>query len=178
MARHVVLLRGINIGPHNRIAMPALRELLSDAGFESVRTYVQSGNILLDSPELPGRRHGANRAADHRGARAEHRRGDPFAHELAAVVEHNPLGKWADNPKRYQVSFLSDEIASEDVQKLADIATESERFAARGRELYAWFPDGIARSKLSTRLAGTSLGVTATSRNWTTVTTLLSLADE
>src|ERR1700722_8382613 len=45
----VVLLRGINVGSNNRIAMPALREALAAAGFENPRTYVQSGNIVLDS---------------------------------------------------------------------------------------------------------------------------------
>ena len=45
--RQIVLLRGINIGPRNRVAMPALRELLTGAGFDDVRTYVQSGNVVL-----------------------------------------------------------------------------------------------------------------------------------
>ena len=49
MARYVALLRGINIGPRNRIAMPALREALEEAGFEDVQTYVQSGNVVLTS---------------------------------------------------------------------------------------------------------------------------------
>ncbi len=51
MPRHIVLLRGINLGPNNRIAMPELRALLTGAGFEGVRTYVQSGNIVLDGDD-------------------------------------------------------------------------------------------------------------------------------
>ena len=54
MAARVVLLRGINVGPNKRIAMPALREALTDAGFEDVRTYVQSGNVVLSSDAAPG----------------------------------------------------------------------------------------------------------------------------
>jgi uncharacterized protein (DUF1697 family) len=54
----------------------------------------------------------------------------------------------------------------------------SERFVHVGRELYAWHPEGVARSKLWAQLAGPKLGVTATARNWTTVTKLLELADE
>src|SRR5439155_1280040 len=46
---YVVLLRGINIGPRNRIAMPDLRELLESAGFDDVQTYAQSGNVVLSS---------------------------------------------------------------------------------------------------------------------------------
>ena len=49
MARHIVLLRGINIGSRNRIAMPKLREALEAAGFDDVQTYVQSGNVVLSS---------------------------------------------------------------------------------------------------------------------------------
>ena len=54
----------------------------------------------------------------------------------------------------------------------------SERFVAIGRELYAWHPEGVARSKLWAALAGRGLGVTATARNWSTVTTLLAMSSE
>jgi uncharacterized protein (DUF1697 family) len=83
-----------------------------------------------------------------------------------------------DNPKRYQVAFLSAELSPEVIATLEADATASERFVVSGREVYAWTPDGVARSKLWARLAGKSLGVTATARNWTTVTSLLALADE
>ena len=75
------------------------------------------------------------------------------------------------------MSFLSEELDSERVEALAASAAESERFVALGRELYAWHPDGVARSKLWAKLAGTGLGVKATARNWTTVTTLLEMTD-
>jgi uncharacterized protein (DUF1697 family) len=76
------------------------------------------------------------------------------------------------------VSFLDGEHDQATVDELAALATEAERFAAIGRELYAWHPDGVARSKLWNKLASTGLGATATSRNWTTVTELLAMADE
>ena len=63
------------------------------------------------------------------------------------------------------------------VQELTRLAHKSERLVADGRELYAWHPEGVARSKLWAGLAGKKLGVTATARNWTTVTTLLEMAD-
>jgi uncharacterized protein (DUF1697 family) len=98
--------------------------------------------------------------------------------ELAAVVERNPLGDLAVNPKRYQVSFLASELDDELVEQLASTAAPEERLVALGRELYAWHPDGVARSKLWGRLAGAGLGVKATARNWTTVATLLEMADQ
>jgi uncharacterized protein (DUF1697 family) len=178
MTRHIVLLRGINIGPRNRVAMPKLREALTDAGFGDVRTYVQSGNVVLSS----------DRSADEVAAECERAISDTFGldidvvvrsrGEMAAVVKRNPLKKVADNPKRYQVSFLDLELDPGVVAELAESAAPTEAFAAVGRELYAWHPEGVARSKLSARLADRRLGVKATARNWRTVTTLLEMADE
>ena len=43
------ILRGINLGPRNRISMPELREALVGAGYDDVGTYLQSGNVVLTS---------------------------------------------------------------------------------------------------------------------------------
>ncbi len=176
--RQIVLLRGINLGPRRRVAMPALRELLTGAGFEDVRTYVQSGNVVLSSDASPNKlaRECEQYISEEFGFDVEVvvRTRD----EIAEVVARNPLGDVAVNPKRYQVSFLSAEPDQQIVEQVAGLAVASERFVAIGRELYAWHPQGVARSKLWTKLAGQGLGVTATARNWTTVTTLLALADD
>lgn len=176
MKRRIALLRGINVGPHNRVAMPALREALATAGFEEVSTYVQSGNVVLSSGDQPGKLE----------VRLEKLLAEQFgldvaviartAEELAQVVKRNPLADVAVDPKRYQVTFLAKPLAGDSVEAIAALATKSERFLADGRELYAWHPDGVARSKLWAKLGGQSLGVKATSRNWTTVTTLLEMA--
>jgi uncharacterized protein (DUF1697 family) len=176
--RQIVLLRGINIGPRNRIAMPALREALTGAGLDDVRTYVQSGNVVLSGDASP----------DELARTCERLIADEFdldiavvvrtRDELADVVDRDPLGKVAEDPKRYQVSFLSAELDGDVVDKLEEVAVESERFVVSGREIYAWHPEGVARSKLWARLAGKDLGVTATARNWTTVNKLLAMADE
>jgi uncharacterized protein (DUF1697 family) len=173
-----VLLRGINLGSHNRIAMPALREALTGAGFDDVRTYVASGNVVLSS----------GRSADRVARECERIIEDAFGlsipvvvrtrEELAEVVGRNPLGDVAEDPKRYQVSFLSAAPSDEVVAKLDGLAVEPERFVLIDREFYSWHPDGVGRSKLWSKLAGKGLGVTATGRNWTTVTTLLAMAQE
>ena len=176
--RQIVLLRGINLGPRNRIAMPGLRKLLEDAGFDDVRTYVQSGNIVLSTRRKPESTATAceKLIADELGLDI------PVVvrtrHELAEVVRRNPLGDVADNPKRYQVSFLDGEPDPKAIEKLAAAAAGDERVEAIGREIYAWHPDGIARSKMWAALAGKGLGVKATARNWTTVTTLLEMAED
>jgi uncharacterized protein (DUF1697 family) len=175
--RQIVLLRGVNLGARNRIAMPELRRALEGAGFGDVRTYLQSGNVVLSS----------DLAADELARRCEREIADAFdldidvvvrtRSELARVVRRNPLADVAVDPKRYQVSFLSAPLDRERVRELAALAAPEERFVAAGRELYAWHPAGVARSRLWARLAGRNLGVTATARNWTTVTKLLELAD-
>jgi uncharacterized protein (DUF1697 family) len=175
--RQIVLLRGINLGSRNRVAMPALRELLTGAGFEDVRTYVGSGNVVLETRRTPA----AVEKACEKLIAAE--LGLDIAvvvrtrDELAEVVRRNPLGDVADNPKRYQVSFLASKPPRAVAEKLAGLAVDGERMEVIGREIYAWHPDGVARSKLWAGLAGKGLGVKATARNWTTVTTLLQMAD-
>ena len=178
MGRRIALLRGINVGSHNRIAMPELRQHLTEAGYGEVRTYVQSGNVVLASDLEP----------DDLERQLERQISERFGidvhvivrtrDELAEVVDRNPLGEFATNPKRYQVSFLSRALDPQQVEELAATAADAERLVAHGRELYAWHPDGVARSRLWAKLAGTGLGVKATARNWTTVTTLLDMADE
>jgi uncharacterized protein (DUF1697 family) len=172
----ILLLRGINLGPRRRVAMPELRALLSEAGFEEVRTYVQSGNVVLTSA----------RSSAKVAAEAERLIADRFGFdvdvlvrtgsELAEVVARNPLADVAVNPKRYQVSFLEAEPDPSVVERISSLAADSERLVAIGRELYAWHPEGVARSKLWGKLAGDSLGVRATARNWATVCALHEMA--
>jgi uncharacterized protein (DUF1697 family) len=178
MARQVVLLRGINIGPRNRISIPELREALEEAGFEDVRTYLQSGNVVVGSSAKAEsvRRKVEQMVAERFGLEiAVVVRTRP---ELAAVVERNPLAEVAIDPKRYQVTFLSAKLSAKVVRELEEAAAPEERVVVAGREVYAWHPKTIARSKLWTKLAGKGLGVTATSRNWATVEALLALASE
>ena len=156
--------------------MPALREALEAAGFGDVRTYLQSGNVVLSS------RKGADRVA--RECEREIERGfgvrvDVVVRtrsELATVVGRNPLIDVAEDPKRYQVTFLAAKLPRGLLHELESAATGSERLAVVGREVYAWHPAGVARSKLWSLLASRKLGVVATSRNWTTVEALLELA--
>ncbi len=178
MARLVVLLRGINLGARNRVSMPDLREALEAAGYDDVRTYLQSGNVVLTSTAPPKKvaRDCERLLADRFGL--EIAVVTRTRTELARVVERNPLEGVAKDPKRYQVSFLEAKPAAKVVRELEELAAGAEKVVSVGREIYAWHPAGVARSKLWARLAGKNLGVTATARNWTTVTKLLELAGD
>lgn len=177
MARHIALLRGINLGSRQRVHMPALRDLLAGHGHANVTTYVQSGNVVLDSHLQAAtlERRLRRQIADGLGVDVPVivRTRD----ELAEVIERDPLGEIAADPKRYSVSFLSAEPDPEVVRALAQADVAPERFVVSGREIYVWQPDGVQRSRLGRVLSEQRLGVTATARNWNTVCKLLQLAD-
>jgi uncharacterized protein (DUF1697 family) len=178
MAIQIALLRGINVGPHKRIAMADLRELLSSLGYSDARTLVQSGNIVLSASAPPEdlARELEREIAEKLGIET------PVVvrtrAQLAAVVALDPLGDVADQHKLYQVSFLSAEPDAEAVRKIAEVDVSPERFVHIGREIYAWHPEGIQRSRLAKLLSDKQLGVTVTARNWNTTTKLLEMANE
>jgi uncharacterized protein (DUF1697 family) len=178
MTRQVALLRGINLGSVRRVAMADLRDVVAGCGYGDVRTVLQSGNVVLSSDAAPEE---VARELEHAilaklgvDSRVLVRTRD----ELAAVVARDPFGDVADDPRRYQVSFLS---AEPDARLVRDLAAEDvapERFVVHGREVYAWHPNGIQRSPLARLLSEDRLGVAATARNWNTVTKLLALAGD
>jgi uncharacterized protein (DUF1697 family) len=156
--------------------MAKLREALEEAGFAEVRTHLQSGNVVLESKTKP----------EQTARKCERVIEDEFGlaidvvvrtpAELGRVVKRNPLGNVAKDPKRYQVSFLAGPLPAAAKRKLEEALQEPEELVFSGREIYAWHPKGVARSKLWAALAGRDLGVSATARNWMTVTKLLELA--
>jgi uncharacterized protein (DUF1697 family) len=177
VTRQVLLLRGVNLGPRNRVPMVALSAALEEAGFQDVKTYLQSGNVVLSSKTKPEQTARKIERLIHERFGLEIAVLGRTGAQLARVVTRNPLGDVANNPKRYQVSFLDGRLPAASKQKLEEARVESERFVVHGREIYAWHPAGVARSKLWAALAGRGLGVTATARNWTTVTKLLELVE-
>jgi uncharacterized protein (DUF1697 family) len=178
VTRCVALLRGINVGSHRRVAMADLRALMSGLGYGDVRSLLQSGNVVFTTKASPQRvtRDLEQRIEADLGVQAEVvvRTGE----ELAAVVERDPLGTVASDPKRYQVSFLSAEPDPSVAREIAALDFAPERCVLSGREIYAWHPDGIHNSALARLLSGPRLGVTATARNWNTVLKLLVMVRE
>ena len=168
------MLRGINLGPNRRVPMADLRALLTDAGYGEVQTYVQSGNVVVESTLKPAEleRETARLISERFGfdvpVVVRTRR------QLAAVVKLNPLGDVATQPKLYQVTFLAEKPAASVIEALEDVAAGDERVVRHGREIYTWHPDGVARSKLANGLGAKKLGV-ATARNWATVNKLLEM---
>jgi uncharacterized protein (DUF1697 family) len=177
MTRHIALLRGINVGGHKKVPMADLRKALEAAGFEDVKTYVQSGNVALSAAEKsPGK---VGRAVE-RAIEAAF--GFDVAvvvrsrEEIAALVDEDPLGDVATNPTYRIVVFLAEKL---DRKRLADVdpkAFAPEAFALRDYEIVMWAPDGQRDSKLVKALSEKRTGVVGTARNWRTVEKLLDLA--
>ena len=172
--RYVVLLRGINLGKARQVAMPRLREVLTEGGHLEVRTHLRSGNVILDSPL--GEK---QLAADVRGViEAEFGFDVPVVvrtgTEIAAVVAGDPFATEATDPARYLVTFMSEAPPKDKVDALptADVGDS----LVRGRELYLWLPDGIQDTPLASWKWDQLLGVPGTARNWNTVTKLAELA--
>jgi uncharacterized protein (DUF1697 family) len=157
--------------------MGELRELL-DGGYEKVRTHLQSGNVVLSSPLTPRKLEAQLERQLTTGLGMEVRVVVRTRAELAAVIRRDPLGKVATNSSRYLVSFLSKRLPAKVARELEAAEIGSARLVIDGRELYAWYPDGVQRAPLAKLLDDKRLGVLSTARNWNTVTKLLQLLDD
>lgn len=177
MARQAALLRGINVGGHNRVRMADLREMMEGLGYGEVRTHLQSGNVVYstdESAETAGRRIEEGLAERLGGAiRVFTRTRD----ELAEIIAANPLVEIATDPSRLVVAFLSDKPDPTLLAEVDPAQYEPERFHVNGREIYLWYPNGQYHAKLGHPFLEKRLRLSATARNWNTVTRLLALAD-
>jgi uncharacterized protein (DUF1697 family) len=172
---HVLLLRGINVGGRNKLAMSRLREIAEGCAFERVTTYVQSGNLVVSASSSR-----SSAVADRlrRALRAEAGLDVSVVartqKDLAAVVKANPFAKRTDDPTKLHVVFAERAVRGSALAglDLASYAPEEARVVAG--HLYLHLPDGIGRSRLAADLA--RRGPEGTARNWRTVTKLLEIA--
>lgn len=167
MTRYVALLRGVNVGGHRKVPMAALRSALTDAGAADVRTYLQSGNAVLDSPLPPGGVADLVRSAVRASSGVDTDVVVRTQAEMAGVVTRNPWPERTASPALLHVLFLSAEPTSVRVDRVG----EQEQVQPDGREVWVWYGDGSGRSKLRIEAPG----VVVTARNWTTVTALAGL---
>jgi uncharacterized protein (DUF1697 family) len=177
--RYAALLRGINVGGNRKVAMADLRELLAGLGYDDVTTYLQSGNAVFSTA-------GSSPAA--LSAAIEERLAGKFgapvrviirtAAELAGVVGASPLPDGPENPSRFFVAFLSAAPDPQTVQEIEAQSFDPDRIWISGKEAYLWCPGGAADTTLTHSFIEKRLGVTATARNWNTVTKLVSLTSD
>lgn len=174
--RYAALLRGINVGGNKKIAMVQLRELLSDLGHAEVVTYLQSGNAVFTSPVTE-----PAALADSIVSGIQDRFGMSVrvvirtGEELAAALSGSPLPGEPDNPSRFFVAFLAAPPDPSAVRAIEAQSFDPDQVWVSGREAYLWCPNGAADTTLTNAFLEKTLGVAATSRNWNTVTKLVSL---
>ncbi len=179
MPTYIALLRGINLGPRNKIAMADLRDLLVSLGLENVRTHILSGNVIFTSRRRSAARleGSIERVIRQRFAfsiRVLVRTVD----ELAGVVEGNPLPEAAPDGSRLFLLFLDRQPDRDRIEAIDPADYQPEEFRIGDRVIYVWFKFGLQASKLAGMLTDKRLGVAVTNRNWNTVTRLLVLARE
>lgn len=175
----VALLRGINLAGHNKVSMSDLRSLLADAGFEEVRTILQSGNVIVTPPGKGVSRLGATieTAIENRiGLRI--RVMTRTREEMAAIVAGNPFLDSGADAKFLHTVFLDTAPDQNRVSDLDPDRSPPDRFSVSGREIYVHYPGGSGRSKLNLDYFEKKLGVAGTARNWNTVTRLFAILEQ
>ncbi|HXX31761.1 MAG TPA: DUF1697 domain-containing protein [Myxococcaceae bacterium] len=174
---HVALLRGINLGPNNRLSMKDLAALFTTAGCERVAIYIQSGNVVFQAGErlagqIAGRISGAIAVRFGFDIRVVTR----TAAELHRAARSNPFLRAGADPDTLHVSFLADRPSAAQVAALDRNRSLPDEFAVVGREIYLRLPKGMGRSKLTNAYFEARLGTTSTVRNWRTVLALVDMA--
>jgi uncharacterized protein (DUF1697 family) len=177
-ATHLALLRGITVGGKNKLPMKDLAALFAAAGCEDVRTYIQSGNVLVRAaPSVAATL--SSRVADAITAKfglkvpVVLRTGEG----LRDVVAHNPFLAAGAAEAALHVMFLADEPTPDRVAALDPGRSPGDAFVVRGREVFLHLPNGVADSKLTNAYFDSKLGTVSTGRNWRTVTTLLGMME-
>jgi uncharacterized protein (DUF1697 family) len=177
MTAYVSLLRGVNLGPGTQVSMPRLQELYAGLGFDSVATYIRSGNVVFRSDVSAEEAHGRIEEAIARELGRDIAVVLRTQPEMADTVARSPFPQ-AD-PAHLSVVFLSAPLAADDLARhVGRIDRGSDEFVADGREIYLHLPHGFGRSKLATRMSALRTPVVGTVRNWRTVNKLTELAGQ
>ena len=174
------MLRGVNLGPHNRIKMDELRALYESLKFEDPRSYVQSGNVIFRTKEKNG-----PQLAKKIQAAIEKKLGCcpevilRTTEELRRAIAANPFPEQTKTePGKVLVTFLAGKPPADAKANLEKFKSFPEQLHLKGQELYIYFPDGAGRSKLPWSAVEKFLKVTGTARNWNSVQAILKIAEE
>jgi uncharacterized protein (DUF1697 family) len=180
MARYIALLRGINVGGKNPIAMAGLKTCFEENGFGDVRTYIQSGNVVFSSPV-------SNQTELTR--QIERLLGTTFEHyaasvvlrsrsQMRAIVDRAPKGFGTDPSKhRYDVIFLKPPLTAKTAMKSLSMKEDVDRgWAANGVLYFSRLTSRAAQSRLN-RVVSLPIYQQMTIRNWNTTTKLAELVD-
>jgi len=179
MTTHLALLRGINVSGHNMMKMDALKIMLENIGFQNVRTYLQSGNVFIDSQE----------DASKVGFMIKQEIFKVFGHEVPVVViakddlescfSNNPFLKEKDaDIKKLYVAFVSTALKKENINDLKISQFKPDEASIDENRIFIKYAVGAGKTRFDQKYIEKKLNVTATIRNWNTVTNLLNMYSE
>ncbi|WKL49013.1 DUF1697 domain-containing protein [Flavobacterium pectinovorum] len=179
MTTHLVLLRGINVSGHNMMKMEALKTMLENIGFQNVRTYLQSGNVFVESEE----------EASKVGFMIKQEIFKIFGHEVPTIVitkkdlelcfANNPFFKEKDiDTKKLYVAFVSTVLKKENINDLKISQFKPDEASIDGNRIFIKYEIGAGKTRLEGKYIEKKLNVIVTMRNWNTVTNLLAMYDE
>jgi uncharacterized protein (DUF1697 family) len=176
----ISMLRGVNLGPHKRIKMDALREVYASLKLEQVQTYVQSGNVIFWTKE---------KNADALAKKIQRAIERAFSFcpevilrttgELRNAIAANPFAGRRDvEPGKLLITFLAADPGEDGRAALASLKDYPEELHLKGRELYIYFPDGAGKSKLPWSKVEKLFKTQGTARNWNSATKMLEMAEK
>jgi len=177
MKTHLALLRGINVSGHNMIKMDVLKILLENMGYQNVRTYIQSGNVFIDSQE----EHGASVGFAIKQEIFKQLGLDvPIVviskEDLESCFKNNPFLKEKDcDTKKLYVAFISKELKSSAINNLKISQFKPDEAAIDSSRIYVKYAVGAGKTRLDQKYIEKKLNVVATMRNWNTVINLLEM---
>lgn len=178
MDTYITILRGINVSGQKKIKMADLQELFESLGFQNVRTYIQSGNVIFRSKESP----------QNMVKLIEEKIMDVYGWEVPVIIRNseelkkisksNPFIKKGKDEDRLYVTFLGVKPAAENLKNLDGVDYSPEKYILEGTNIYFYAPNGYGRAKMNNNFFENKLKVKATTRNWKTVNKLVKLAEE
>jgi uncharacterized protein (DUF1697 family) len=177
MTKHLALLRGINVSGHNMIKMDALKTALEKIGFSQVSTYIQSGNVFVETEEI---------SSFSIGFKIKQEIYKTFGHDVPVIVigkndlemcfKNNPFLKDKNTDiKKLYVAFISKELNCNAINDLKISQFKPDEAVIDSTRIFIKYHIGAGKTKLDQKYIEKKLNVTATIRNWNTVTNLLEL---
>ena len=177
MKTHLALLRGINVSGHNMIKMDSLKTVLENAGFQNIRTYIQSGNVFVDSEEEHGASVGFKIKQEiFKELGLEVPVVVVSKEDLSACFKNNPyLQEKEYDTKKLYVAFLSKELQGSAINDLKISQFKPDEAAIDRSRIYIKYAVGAGKTRLDQKYIEKKLNLVATIRNWNTVSTLLEM---
>lgn len=167
--RYVALFRGINVGPHKRIAMADLRALLGRLGYADVATLLNSGNAVFTANAEPAATHAARiREAVRTKLGVDALVIVKSDKEIAGAIAGNALVKIVTNQSKLLVALTGDSKGLSKVKAVAREQWGAEKVHVGKHAAYIWCANGILESKAAVALLK-NLADTGTTRNWGTL---------